>query len=632
MPGLVGFVGGHDWRNCAAILGAMQQAITHRVFYVTDELFGHNTLWATRSSSSQQQPDPQPVRANSSYLWLDGELYNREECPIAPDGRRAGPELATDPQWLLAAYEHHRESDQPWRFLHPLDGQFHAVLYDARSRQVHLISDRYGVRPLHWTRWRGTLVWVSEIKALLALPGYQPKLDRETIEDFLGIRYLLGDRSWFEGVERLPAATVLSWNEDSATLQTQRYWSWDDVPQYDAFPDRREIVDKLGQLFVEAVERRCHPGDRLGLPLSGGLDSRALLAAVPMTVDPPITVTYGQANCDDLRIAQQVARLAHTPFHWLEMNAANWLPPRIPLLWRMDTPASIIHVQFSSIASWIREHRLFDVGLHGEWADRLAGDQFFAADDFDRFLCRQLSLDRFARSPAHHQAVRDRAHAYFQRLGSSSYQLGMDHRCRSFISKDWRISILEGVNLRMPCMDNQIQEFWYALDYTGEDLRGLYYLMLLDRFPNFFKHVSWQKTGRPVSESVVPLGWRGKLTTLRRKTCEKINRKLNQNHIVRRFQRPSRRPKSLHDFGDYDAWLRQEPARSLVTDLLSAPDALYPEFCDREVTLQDWDNHLNGQNLFDRIGTVFTIELWLQQLFNSRYRDGIDDPIQSEQL
>ena len=627
MPGLVGFAGGHNWKNCAAILETMQQAITHRSFYVTDELFGHNTLWSTRSSSSQQQSPPQPVQGNSCYLWLDGELYNREECPIAPNGRRARSEIATDAQWLLTAYEHHRESDQPWRFLHPLDGQFHAVLYDARSHQVHLISDRYGVRPLHWTRWQGTLVWVSEIKALLALPGYQPKLDRETIEDFLGIRYLLGDRSWFEGVERLPAATILTWDEDRATLQTHRYWSWDNVPQYDAPPDRRDIVNQLGELFVAAVERRCNPGDQLGIPLSGGLDSRALLAAVPSAVDPPITVTYGQANCDDLRIAQQVVDLANVPFHWLEMNAVNWLPQRIPLLWQMDAPASIIHLQFSSISSWIREHRPFNIALHGEWADRLAGDQFFAADDFDRFLCRQLSLDRFARSSAHHQAVRERAHAYFQKLGSSSYQLGMDHRCRSFISKDWRVSILDGVNLRMPCMDNQIQEFWYALNCTGEELRGLYHLMLLDRFPAFFKQVSWQKTGRPVSEIAVPLGWRGKLTTLRRRTCAKVRRKVNQNHIVKMLRNPSSAANPNREFADYDAWLRQEPARSFITRLLHSPDAFYPEFCNREVTLQDWENHLNGHNLFDRIGTIFTIELWMQQLFNSRYRHGINDSI-----
>ena len=173
-------------------------------------------------------------------------------------------------------------------------------------------------------------------------------------------------------------------------------------------------------------------------------------------------------------------------------------------------------------------------------------------------------------------------------------------------------------------MDNRIQEYWYALYSTGEDLSGLYYLMLLDRFPKFFKHLPWQKTGKPVSELVAPLVWRGKLTTLRRKTWGKVNRKLNQSHIARRFDSSSNAAKSPKDFVDYNAWLRQDPARSHITRLLSASDALYPDFCDRKVTLQDWENHLNGQDLFDRIGTVFTLELWMQQLFNGRYRDGID--------
>ncbi|MEA5597182.1 asparagine synthase-related protein [Rivularia sp. UHCC 0363] len=624
MPGLVGFAGGREWSNCSGILGTMQQAITHRGFYVTDELFGHNTVWATRSQSSGQQPQPQPLQANSCYLWFDGELYNRQECPITPDGRLAGSEIVTDTQWLLTAYEYHCQTDRPWRFLHSLDGQFHAVLYDARSRQVHLISDRYGVLPLHWTIWQNTLVWVSEIKALLALPGYQPKLDRETVEDFLGIRYPLGDRSWFEKVKRLPAATVLTWNEDDATLLSHRYWTWNDVTLYD-IPDRRDIVAELGRLFVTSVERRCHPGERLGIPLSGGLDSRALLAAVPDTVNSPVTVTYGQANCDDVLIAQQVAQKAQLQFNWLEMNAENWLAPRIPLLWQMDAPASIIHLQFSSIASWIDERRAFDVALHGEWADRFDVAQFFHKDHFDKFLCRQLNLDGLARSQTHHQAVRDRAHAYFQSLDSSSYQLAMDSRCRSFISKDWRIAILEGINLRIPCMDNQIQEFWYALNYTGENLHGLYHLMLLERFPKLFKDISWQKAGRPISELVVPLGWYGKLTTLRRETWKKVARKLNKNQNQNHITASKQSHKSLHEFADYNAWLRQEPAKTYITKLLHAPDALYPEYCDRQITLTDWENHLNGQDLFDRIGTVFTLELWMQQLFNSQYRNGIDN-------
>ena len=114
------------------------------------------------------------------------------------------------------------------------------------------------------------------------------------------------------------------------------------------------------------------------------------------------------------------------------------------------------------------------------------------------------------------------------------------------------------------------------------------------------------------------------MTTLRRKAWKKVSRKLTQSHITHRFNTHADASKSLRDFANYNAWLRQEPARSQVTRLLSASDALYPDFCDRQVTLQDWENHLNGKDLFDRIGTVFTLELWMQQLFNGRYRDGID--------
>lgn len=105
---------------------------------------------------------------------------------------------------------------------------------------------------------------------------------------------------------------------------------------------------------------------------------------------------------------------------------------------------------------------------------------------------------------------------------------------------------------------------------------------------------------------------------------------MSQNNTTRRFTPPDSVSNSFHEFADYNTWLRQEPARSHISRLLQAPDALYPEFCDRQITLQDWENHQNGQGLCDRIGTIFTLELWMQQLFNGRYRDGIDRPILSE--
>ena len=73
--------------------------------------------------------------------------------------------------------------------------------------------------------WRGAL----ELKAFLELPDFEPTIDPLAVEDFFGLRYLIGDRTWFEGVELLPAATVLTWDIQQQSLQRDRYWWWDDV-------------------------------------------------------------------------------------------------------------------------------------------------------------------------------------------------------------------------------------------------------------------------------------------------------------------------------------------------------------------------------------------------------------------
>ena len=141
---------------------------------------------------------------------------------------------------------------------------------------------------LYWTVYQNALVWTGELKSLLSLPNYQPKIDRAAMEDFLGLRYMIGDRSWFENVELLPAATVFTWDIPGKTLSRNRYWGWDELTPLTTPPPESEAVETLGHLFVDAVQSRVYPGERVGLTLSGGLDSRAILAAMPIIVIPLI--------------------------------------------------------------------------------------------------------------------------------------------------------------------------------------------------------------------------------------------------------------------------------------------------------------------------------------------------------
>ncbi|MDY6940113.1 MAG: asparagine synthase-related protein [Cyanobacteriota bacterium] len=611
MPGLIGFSRSafSDFK-IDNILQQMQTTIAHRNFYCQDPLFIDESIGATRTHLNILQRSAQPQTKDGYYIWLDGELYDRDRLPFQ-DAETSDSEL------LLRAYQ----KEGNFNFLKAIDGTFAAVLYDTHQQKLHLISDRLGMRRLYWTVYQNSLVWTSELKALLALPGYQPKIDRAAVEDFLGLRYIIGDRTWFEGVELLPAATVVTWDLQEKSLSRQRYWWWDEITPMAGNLDEREIVEELGRIFIEAVEKRDRPGERVGITLSGGLDSRALLAAMPNDSTAIEAVTYGQKNCDDLKIAERVARLKNANFHPIEIDGENWLESRVQTVWESDGSCSIVHMQFLSALRAISEGNLFEINLHGAWGDGVNGSHFFDTDAFDYFVRRRLGLERFARSDAHRDSVLERFNRYFDKIGSSAHILSIDNRMRSFTFKDARIGLINGLESRMPFIDNQLQEFLYALPDSLVKEANLYQKMLLDRFPQFYHNIPWQTTGEPIGKP----GLTQQFNKLSKKAISKLDRGFKKVGISLNLTNRGKTIDPNKAFADPASWMRQEPTRTIFEKILNNPNALYLEYLDRAQVLQDWHDHLNGRDLADRLGLTLTLELWLQQVFEKRYRTDIDE-------
>jgi asparagine synthase (glutamine-hydrolysing) len=135
----------------------------------------------------------------------------------------------------------------------------------------------------------------------------------------------------------------------------------------------------------------------------------------------------------------------------------------------------------------------------------------------------------------------------------------------------------------------------------------LFQRMLINFFPQLFRHIPWQATGtslhvaRPVQKV---LGF-----------AARVRRRLGKD--LRRFgiQRYDTK-----DPADHAYWLRQEPARSLAQHLLLARSALYPEFIGRTAVESAWNSHLRGRNESRTLYRCLTMELWLQQVFEKRCR------------
>lgn len=609
MPGLVGFTLSDQLRdNAKSTLVEMRELTIHRDFYQVDDCFVDEKLAGTRVHTSILQPAAQPYHHNNIYVWLDGEFYDRDKLISQVDY-----EVKTDPEILLAFYQ----KDPSFKILSQIDGIFAAVIYDASQQKVYLISDRRGLRYLYWTQTQDSLVWCSELKSLLGLPGYQVKIDKAAVEDFLGLRYKIGDRSWFAGVELLPAATILTWDIATQTLDKRRYWWWTEIPTLQPPYNEKELVDEIGKRFITAVEKRSHPLERVGLSLSGGLDSRAILAAMPEQGQTIHAVGLGQPDCDDIILAQQVAKIKGAVFHPLEMNAANWLDSLTSYLWETDAYCSIIHAQIVPALQFIKQHNLYDFKLNGvPGGAHLGGTHLFELDRLDYFIETRLGLKNFAYSENHNQAVLQRFKDYFKTLGESTYILIMDNRVRSFTLKDAQLSLIDGIQTRFPFIDNELDELLYSIPPQILRENQLYEKMLLQQFPQYYKTIPWQSTGVPIG----PPSLSRRIQQTRIKAQKKLARGLNK--VGFSFDVAAMgKPRPVSDFTDYADWLRQSPGREFYESVLFAPNVLYAEYVSPDKVKQVWENHqTQKQNQADKISLILTLELWLQQVFNGKYR------------
>ena len=207
-----------DRRRVAAALGGDATAV------VLDDLVVASTV---------------PPATGRSAVWLDGTLHSGPVDDVLGDGD-----------------------------LRAVRGEFAVLIYDRAARRGLLARDHVGSRGVHWHERDGRLVFATEARYVLALLDHRPPPDIAAVAHLLGLSATPMERSFHEGVHRLPAAHVLRFGSDGRSIK--RYWAPEFRPPVER--SRDEHVAGLRDVVGRAVERRCGDGVSAVL-LSGGLDS-----------------------------------------------------------------------------------------------------------------------------------------------------------------------------------------------------------------------------------------------------------------------------------------------------------------------------------------------------------------------
>jgi asparagine synthase (glutamine-hydrolysing) len=351
--------------------------------------FGHRRLSIIDLSAAAHQP----MSDADGELWItfNGEIYNFIELREELEQHGHGFRSHSDTEVILAAYRQWGSG-----MLTRLNGMFAFALYDARAQKVLLARDRAGEKPLFVHVRAGTLRFASELKALMADPAVERRVNLRALDLYLAYGYVPADLCILNGVEKLPAGVAMSFDLRSGALSRWSYWSLPPAVPDDPRVDIEELTSELETLLEDSVRRQLLASDvPVGILLSGGVDSSLITAMAARAVARVNTFTIsfpGHGAYDEAKHARIVAEHFGTNHTVLPASAATVsLLPELARLY--DEPmADSSMIPTFLVSRLIRQQATVALGGDG-------GDELFGGYPHYSYLLQQARMRRFLPDP-----------------------------------------------------------------------------------------------------------------------------------------------------------------------------------------------------------------------------------------
>jgi asparagine synthase (glutamine-hydrolysing) len=373
MCGIAGVVG--EWDD--ALLERLGASLRHRGpdegGVVTD---GEVALVARRLAIVDVEGGNQPMTSPSgrSTIVFNGEVFNAPELRrrLEASGRRFATDHS-DTEVVLALWEERGEAA-----LRELNGMFAFALLDRERRELVLVRDRLGIKPLYYAD--EPFAFASELRTLLHVPGIERELDRESLFHYLSLRFVPSERSILHGVRRLPPGHLLRYDLETRRRTTSRWWRLE-------FRRDETAHERLRDELAEAVKRWTLSDVPIAVSLSGGLDSGTVAALLAQSGAHVRTYTVGFAEGDDeRRLAEDLARRWGTEHHEIVVAPDELLDNLLEMVWALDEPYG------GGLPSWFVYRFMAEdvkVGLTGTGGDELFGS-YRRFVPFERARLRRL--------------------------------------------------------------------------------------------------------------------------------------------------------------------------------------------------------------------------------------------------
>lgn len=337
--------------------------------------FGHRRLSIIDLVSGRQ-----PLSNEDETVWVvfNGEIYNFIE--LRKDLERAGHRFRTNSDTEVIAHGYEEYGEDCFRHL---NGMFAIGLWDEREKQLLLVRDRLGKKPLYYSVLFGNLLFASELKALMAFPAFPRKVSPLSFMKYLFYEFIPSPHTIFENTFKLPAASCLKWKDGA--LEINPFWSPFDGGKIGDISEE-EAGSKILELLKTSVKRRLISDVPLGIFLSGGIDSSTVAAFARAEGRGRIktfSIGFEDPSFDESKYAHRVSSYLETEHHEQTMTPKDLLDV-IPLLPEiLDEPmadASILPTYL--LSKFTKEHVTVALGGDG-------GDELFAG--YPTYLAHKLA-------------------------------------------------------------------------------------------------------------------------------------------------------------------------------------------------------------------------------------------------
>lgn len=620
MCGLCGFTGEVIDRDDA--IKNMTDVITHRgpdssgIYSDGKISMGFRRLSIIDIASTGDQPIYNEDK--TLVLMFNGEIYNYQELrkTLIEKGHRFYTQ--TDSEVLVHGFEEWHEE-----LLNKLRGMFAFAIWNTKDQSLFIARDYFGIKPMHYTQVGNSFVYGSEIKSILEFPGFEKKLNRNALNNYISFEYAVPPETFFENVFCLMPAHYL-WYRDGK-VETHRYWE----PQFHADDGMTEeqAVTEIEKIFEDSVNAHKISDVEVGCFLSSGVDSSYVSTYFKGQKTFTVGFDHGE-KYNEISWAKNLSEKVGVEHHCKVISDDEYWGNIRKVQYHMDQPladASCIALYFvSKMAS-----EYVKVVLSGEGADELFGGYniYHEPDDFEAYKKLPLGLRKALAALAKKLPFAFKGKNFLIR-GAQPIEESFIGNCSMFTMEEKRALLKSDIPVTRP---QELTKKYYERVKDKDDVTKMQYLDLNVWLVGDILLKADRMSMANSLELRVPF-----LDKEVFGVAARIPRKLRVNKentkfamrkaAVKHLPAETAQKKKLGFPVPIRVWLRDEKYYNVVKEAFTG--AASKEFFNTDALMGVLNDHYNGKcDNSRKIWTVFVFLVWYDIYFNGGSHEPGDMPV-----